>query len=144
MIFHRIIWLIFFVVGAIALVVVLDAFDTWSTVVASPVTEGYCRGALVGNVPVSRAPMCFALWFNEAKTWVFYARDIVGQGGQGLYLHELLRTADVGLCVVGAAALGVALAWLWATAMTQVTLAGIAGSYSLLHGLSHMLGRPIA
>ncbi len=144
MIVHRAIWLTFFAIGAAALIAVLGAFDAWATAYAFPGTEAYCRGTLVGNVPVSRAPLCAALWFNEAKTWVFYARDIVAQGGQGAYLRELLRTADIGLCVVGGTAIGVALNWLWATAMTQVTQASIAGSYSLLHGLAHMLGRRTA
>lgn len=144
LIFHRAIWLTFFAVGAAALIAVLGAFDAWATAYAFPGTEAYCRGSLVGNVPLSRTPLCVALWFNEAKTWVFYARDIVAHGGQGLYLHELVRTADVGLWVVGAIAIGVALNWLWATAMMHVTLASVAASYTLLQGLSHMLGRRAA
>jgi len=144
LIFQRAIWLIFFAVGAAVLVVVLGAFDAWAAALAFPGTEPYCRGSLVGNVPLSRAPLCVALWINDAKTWVFYARDIVAHSGQGLSMREMLRTADVGLCVVGATAIAVALNWLWATAMMQVTLASIAGSYSLLHGLSHVLGRRAA
>lgn len=142
--FHRAIWLTFFAIGAAALVTVLGAFDAWAAAYAFPGTEAFCRGTLVGEVPVTRTPLCVALWFNEAKTWVFYARDVVAQGGQAMYLRELLRTIDVGLWVVGATAMAAALNWLWATAMTKVALSSIAGSYSLLHGLSHVLGRRAA
>jgi hypothetical protein len=142
--FHRATWLTFFAIGAVVLAVALGAFDAWATGTAVPGAEAYCRGTLAGTIPLARAPLCFAVWFVEAKSWVFYLRDILLQARQGLYLHELVRTADVGLFAAGGAAMALALNWVWATAMTQMTLATVAGSYSLVHGLSHVLGRRAA
>ena len=105
-----------------------------------PGYEVYCRGTLIANVPITRAPLCFALWFAEAKSWVFYARDMLLQVQQGLYARELIRTLDVAFYAIGAAAFGIALAYIWATAMTRFTLSTIAGWYSLMHGLSHIPG----
>lgn len=144
MIFSRTIWLIFFAIGAAALVALFGAFDRWAMTMAAPGAEAYCRGTFVGTVPVARAPMCLAVWFTEAKSWVFFARDMVLQARQGLSPLELLRTADVGLFAVGGIGLAAGLNWLWASAMTQVTLTTIAAWYLLLQGLAQMLGRRAA
>ena len=140
MIINRAIWLAYFAIGAFFLGCFVMALDAWALATAMPGYEVYCRGTLIANVPITRAPLCFALWFTEAKSWVFYARDMLLQVQQGLYARELIRTADVALYAIGAVAFGIALACIWATAMTRLTLSTIAGWYSLMHGLSQMLG----
>jgi len=137
---NRIIWLFFFMVGAIILALFTAAVDSWAFRTAIPGTEMYCRGTLVVSIPLTRAPLCFAVGFVEAKTWVFYARDILLEPQFGLDVSHLLRTADVALYVAGAFAFAVALGCLWATAMTGLVLSTVAGSYTLMHGLSSILG----
>jgi hypothetical protein len=144
MIFSRAIWLFFFAIGAVVVMVLFAAFDRWAIAIAVPGAEAYCRGTFVGTVPLARAPTCLAVWFTEAKSWVFYARDMVLQARQGLSPLELLRTADVGLFAVGGIGLAAGLNWLWASVMTQVTLTTIAAWYLLLQGLAQMLGRRAA
>ena len=42
--------------------------------------------------------------------------------------------------IIGAGAFGIALAFVWANAMTRLVVSTIAGWYSLMHGLTHILG----
>jgi hypothetical protein len=135
MLFYRAVWLLFFTVGIVALAEFVHAFDAWAMLTAYPGAEQFCRGTLGGNVPVTRAPLCLAVWFTETKVWVGYAQEMLLQAG-----HGLLRTADVGLFAVGSLAGGIALTWLWATAMAHVAVAVVAGSFSLVQGLSQFLG----
>jgi hypothetical protein len=142
--FQRAVWLIFFLIGAAAVVAAVGAFDRWAVTMAAPGAEAYCRGTFVGTIPLARAPMCVAVWFVEAKSWLFYARDMVLQARPGASGLVLLRTMDVGLFAIGGIGLATALSWLWASAMTQLTLTTIAAWYLLLQGLAHMLGRRTA
>lgn len=140
MIINRTIWLALFAIGICFLGLFVVALDAWALGMALPGHEIYCRGTMIADVPIARAPLCFALWFTEAKSWVFYARDMVFQARQGLYAHELIRTADVAFYLIGAGAFGIALAFVWATTMTRLVVSTIAGWYSLMHGLTHILG----
>ncbi len=140
MIINRAIWLALFAIGLCFLGLFVMALDSWALSRALPGHEMYCRGTMVADVPRTRAPLCFALWFTEARSWVFYARDMLLQVNHGRYAHQVLRTVDVAFYVIGAAAAGLALAFVWANAMTRLTLSTIAGWYSLMHGLSHFLG----
>jgi hypothetical protein len=140
MLFYRAVWVRLFTVGIVALAEFVHAFDAWAMLTAYPGAEQFCRGTLGGNVPVTRAPLCLAVWFTETKVWVGYAQEMLLQAGHGLHGAELLRTADVGLFAVGSLAGGIALTWLWATAMAHVAVAVVAGSFSLVQGLSQFLG----
>lgn len=140
MLFYRACWLLFFTFGAFAVVSFVDAFDAWAALTAYPGAELFCRGTLAGNIPITRAPLCLAVWFTETKAWVGYAQEMVLHAGHGLHGMELLRTADVGLFALGSLAAGIAFTWLWATAMAHVAVAVVAGSFSLLQGLSQFLG----
>lgn len=140
MIFYRAIWLSFFALGAAALIGLVQAFDAWAVTTAFPGADQFCRGTLAGHIPVSRAPLCLAVWFTEAKAWTGYVQDMVLNAGHSLYAAEMLRTADVGLFALGATAGGLALNWIWATAMAQLCLSVVAGSFSLMQGLSQLLG----
>ena len=136
---NRAIWLSFFVIGLVLLGLVVLAVDAWAFRTAMPGFESYCRGTLVAHVPLERTPLCFALWFTEAKSWMFYARDTLLQAQQGLYSHDAIRAADVSLFAIGSVAGGFALAGLWASAMTRLVISTMAVWYTLLHGLSHIL-----
>jgi hypothetical protein len=140
MLFHRTAWLFFFAVGAIALADLVSTFDSWAALAAYPGADHACRGTLAGDIPITRAPLCLAVWFTEAKAWLGHARDLLLQTGHGLHGSDLLRTADIGLYAAGTLAGGVALTWLWATAMAHVAVAVIAAVYSLLQGLAQFLG----
>lgn len=140
MTFHRATWLIFFALGAIALAGFVNAFDAWAAATAYPGADLACRGTLAGTVPVTRAPLCLAVWFTETKAWVAHAQHLLFHAGQGLHGADLLHTADIGLYALGTLAGGLALNWLWATAMAHVAAAVVAGSFTLLQGLSQFLG----
>ena len=139
MIINRAIWLAYFAIGACFLGLLVVALDAWALATAMTGYEFYCRGTLIANVPITRAPLCFALWFTEAKSWVLYVPDMLLQVQQDLSARELIRTADVALYATGAAAFGIVLVCIWATVMTRLTLSTIAGWYSLMYALSHML-----
>ncbi|MCC6717194.1 MAG: hypothetical protein IT555_04870 [Acetobacteraceae bacterium] len=134
---NRAIWLGFFIHGVFVLGVCVVALDSWALATALPGAEAYCRGALVGDIPVQRAPLCFAVWLTESKSWLFYARDMLLQAPQRLHSRELLRIGDVAIYAIGGLAGVFALAWLWASVMTRITRSAIASSYLLLHALSN-------
>lgn len=136
---YRAIWLVFFGIGAYALTGFVLTFDTWAANTAIPGSEMYCHGTLGGHIPVTRAPLCLAVWFNEAKAWVAHAREMLFLSGHGLHGNAVMHTADVGLFTIGGLAAVTALNWLWATAMAQVTVAVFAASFTLTHGLSQIL-----
>lgn len=136
----RIVWLGFFAYGAFFLALGAIALDNWAMATAVPGAEAFCRGTLAGEIPVTRAPLCFAVWFAESKTWLFYARDMLMQADRGLYLREWLRTGEVAFFTVGAVTAGIAFAWVWASAMTRVVASAIGGFYLLLHAVSHSIG----
>ncbi len=137
--FYRITWLAFFSLGAIALAGYVVAFDSWAVQTAAPGAELLCHGTLAGNIPLTRAPLCLAVWFTETKAWLGHAQEMVLHTAYGLQGGELLHTADIGLFAFGTLAGGLALNWLWATAMTHVAIALVAACYSLVQGLSQFL-----
>ena len=137
---NQFIWTFFFLTSAIVMALFTLALHTWAYNIAIPGTEMYCRGTLVADIPLSRAPLCVAIWVAEAKTWMVYARDILLEGPIDLQVGQLLRTADVMLYVIGLFAFGVALASLTATAMTSLMMSTFAGSYTLMHGIYSFLG----
>lgn len=138
---YRSIWFLFLAIGFYLITLLLGAIDTWAVGAAVPGTELYCYGSIAGNVPLSRVPLCLAVWFVEAKSWSFYARDLLlNLPEAGFYVHKLLRTADVALFAVGLAAAALAMAWLWANIMTHAVLLAVAATYTLLQGLAVTLG----
>ncbi len=138
---QRLIWLLFLVIGLYLLTLLLGVVDAWAVAAAVPGSETFCRGSLVVHVPVVRTPVCVAVWFIEAKSWAYYARDmLLGLPDARLYLAMLIRTADIALIVAGAAAGALAVAWIWATMMTRVAIAVAAALYTLAHGVSLAAG----
>ncbi len=137
---NRIIWLGFFAYGAFILGLGVRVIDSWAMGAAMPGAEAFCRGTLAGEIPIVRAPLCFAVWFAESKTWLVYARDMIWQAERGMYLREWLRTGEIVFYGIGAVTAGIALAWVWATAMTRVVASAVAGSYLLLQAVSHVVG----
>jgi hypothetical protein len=137
---NRIIWLGFFAYGAFALVLGVRLLDNWAMATAVPGAEAFCRGTLAGEIPITRAPLCFAVWFAESKTWLAYARDMLLHAERGMHLREWLRAVEIAFYAIGTITAGIALAWLWATAMTRVVASAVAGSYLLLHAVSHAVG----
>lgn len=142
--FFRIAWLFFFALGAIALAGYVTAFDSWAAQTATPGADLLCRGTLAGNVPLARAPLCLAVWFTETKAWLGHAQEMVLHTAYGLHGAALLHTADLGLIAFGTLAGGIALNWLWATAMAHIALAALAATYSLLQGVAQFLRRRAA
>ena len=137
--FFRATWLFFFALGAGALAGYVLAFDSWAAQTAAPGAELMSRGTLAGNIPLARAPLCLAVWFTEAMIWLGDAQEMVLHTAEGLHGVELLHTAEIGLFAFGSLAGGLALNWLWATAMTHVASAVVAACYSLIQGLSQFL-----
>jgi hypothetical protein len=131
-------WFGYFAYGAFALGAAILALDAWAGQTARPGVESYCRGVLVGDIPLTRAPLCFAVWIAESKSWLIYARDMLLAANQGLYLRELARTGDIAFFTLGGLAVCVALAWLWASAMTRLTRIALASSYLLIHAVSNL------
>ena len=80
-------------------------------------------------------------WFSEHQPILWWSTDprMVLHTAEGLHGVELLHTADIGLFAFGTLAGGLALNWLWATAMTHVASAVVAACYSLVQGLSQFL-----
>lgn len=138
---QRTIWIFFFLVGIYILAGFAIATDTWVSQSVSLGSKSMCRGTLAGDIPLSRAPLCAAVWVQEAKHWVYYASEVLVNGNQALYLHEVTRTVDVALFAIGVLAAALALNWVWANAMTYITLAATTGCYLVLYALSHMQRR---
>ena len=136
---NRAIWFFFFLNGALMVGMFAVGINGWAEAIAIPGTEALCRGTLVGNVPITRAPLCFAVWFTEAKTWIVFTYDTVLHVFRGLYMHELLRTADIALYTIGALSFAFAAACLWADVMTRVVITSVSAWYTLLRGATHML-----
>lgn len=137
--FFRIAWLFFFALGAVALAGYVLAFDIWATEAAHPGADLLCRGTLAGDIPLTRAPLCLAVWFMEAKAWLGHAQEMVLHATYDLHGAALLHTADIGLIALGTLAGGIALNWLWATAMAHIAIAVVVAAYSLLQALSQFL-----
>ena len=128
----RLIWLIFFLNGLVMVSFGALAVERWAVSTAMPGLDTFCRGIWFLDIPISRAPLCLAQWVIDAKSWVQYAVDTIGAIGRGLYTAEVVRSADVSFLVIGFATAGLAVAWLWADAMTRVTHAVTASLYALL------------
>lgn len=133
----RLTWFAALITGFYFITTTLMAIDAWAVASAIPGADIYCRGVLVGDIPVARLPVCTAVWLVEGKSWVVFAWDtLINLPTAGLNLRELVRTADVAVFVLGGAALSVILAIVWANAATRLLDLTIA---SLRVTVSHLL-----
>jgi hypothetical protein len=132
----RLIWLIFFINGLIMVAFGAIAVERWAVATAMPGFDTFCRGVWLLDIPISRAPLCFAQWVIDAKSWVQYAVDTLSAASRGLYAAEVLRSADVSFLVIGFATAGLAAAWVWADAMTRVTQVLTASLLALLSAVA--------
>lgn len=141
---QRVIWLLALGTGFYCITMLLQAAEVWATVTALPGAGHFCNGTLVGDVPVNRFPMCSALWFIEAKSWAIYIRDtLINVPSSGINHHELLRTMDVAVFVVGFTGLGITLAIMWANLMTKLVYFIAIASQESVRSLVYSMGPAI-
>ena len=142
---RHLIWMIYLLNGLVMVGFGAYAVDQWAASAAMPGFDTFCRGVWLLEIPISRAPMCFAQWVADAKSWMQYAADTLRGADRGLYAGEVLRTADVSFLVIGTATAGLAIAWIWADVMTRLTHALTLSLLALLRAseLATRNSRPI-
>lgn len=133
---YRTIWSYYFITGLLSVTAGVPAMDSWAATLLPADGAGACQ--LAGNLAAfSRSDMalCLASWITEGRILANAGLSILADAHHGMPLAGWLRVMDVVVIAAGVVAALVALAWLWAGAMTRFAGLSLAGTYTLVRAV---------